>query len=96
MSFGSFGHVTAAEAYPFWLVCVPVVAIGAPFGAWVASRIPRQALLIFVLFLIILEAVTTTVILGWNLKTSLLALVVGVLTAVYFAGMIRHRNLATT
>ena len=94
--FGFAGHETVGLAYPYWLVCAPVVAVGAPFGAWAVSKAPRELVVYFVLFLILLEAVSTTILLGWSGSTGLFALGVGVVTAIYFLAMIRYRNLTRT
>ncbi len=90
--FGFSGHSTALEAFPYWLVCVPVVAIGAPFGAWFVSKIDREILIVFVLCLIVLEATSTVVILGLSAEMGMIASIVAVLSAAYFYGMIRHRS----
>lgn len=39
------------EVFYSWLAAAPIVALGAPLGAWVVSRIPRAPTLIFVSFL---------------------------------------------
>eukprot|EP01043_Picozoa_sp_COSAG02_P028325 COSAG02_NODE_1712_length_11221_cov_93.698346_4_plen_137_part_00 len=40
----------SSEAVGYWLVCVPVVTIGAPVGAWAASHAHRLCLAIGVVF----------------------------------------------
>lgn len=42
-----------------WLVAVPVVVVGAPLGAYVAHRVSRDSIIIFLLTLITIELVTT-------------------------------------
>lgn len=85
-------HPTVTEAFPLWLVCVPVVAIGAPFGAWFVSKIQREVLIVLVLLLIVLEAVTTTLLIGFTKSSGLMAAIVAIFAAGYFAWMIRIRG----
>jgi uncharacterized membrane protein YfcA len=40
-------------------VAVPIVVIGAPLGAWVASKVSAKVLLGFVLSLIAIEVMST-------------------------------------
>ncbi len=47
------------EVWEYWAVAAPVVAVGAPLGAWVASRVHSNAILIFVFVLITAEVVST-------------------------------------
>lgn len=47
------------EAWHYWLVAVPIVILGAPFGAFVASKIKQRYLIIFILALILIELSTT-------------------------------------
>ncbi|MEM1296369.1 MAG: sulfite exporter TauE/SafE family protein [Verrucomicrobiota bacterium] len=90
--FAIMDHPTVEKAFPLWLVCVPVVAIGAPFGAWFVSRIQREVLIVLVLLLIVLEAITTTILIGFTKSSALSAAAVAVFAAVYFAWMIRLRG----
>jgi uncharacterized membrane protein YfcA len=46
------------QAVDFWLVCVPVVVLGAPFGAYVISRIPRLYIAVLLYVLIGVQFVT--------------------------------------
>ncbi len=43
----------------YWLAAAPVVAIGAPFGAWLVPRIQRDHLIYFILLLISLDFAST-------------------------------------
>lgn len=45
--------------WSYWTVCVPIVAVGAPLGAWVASRISRELLIRLIIFLAVLDLVST-------------------------------------
>ncbi|GIW93334.1 MAG: hypothetical protein KatS3mg110_1375 [Pirellulaceae bacterium] len=48
-----------AGVFPHWLAAAPIVAVGAPFGAWVAGRLDRRRLLGWVAFICLLQFVFT-------------------------------------
>jgi len=52
-----------SEAVDYWLVSVPVVVLGAPFGAFVVSRISRLRIAIFLYAVIVAQFVGAVVIL---------------------------------
>ncbi|MEM9481117.1 MAG: sulfite exporter TauE/SafE family protein [Verrucomicrobiota bacterium] len=83
---------TVAAALPYWWVSVPVVACGAPLGAWVVSHAPRDAIVIALLCLITLEVTSTTLIVGWQGDGAILGVGVAVAAALYFGWMLRHRD----
>ena len=66
------------DLFGMWLAAVPVVAIGAPLGSWVASRMQARHLVMFVMSLAVAELVTTAVFLD-DLRSSpaLIAYAVG-------------------
>jgi uncharacterized membrane protein YfcA len=77
----------------YWLVAVPVVVIGAPLGAYVAYRVSRDSIIIFLLTLITIELVTTL----WLVPFTSLAEIVFTVTAVFvctlfFWLMLAYRN----
>ncbi len=43
----------------YWAVCVPIVAVGAPLGAYVISRVPTGVVLAALFLLIVLEVTST-------------------------------------
>jgi uncharacterized membrane protein YfcA len=43
----------------YWLAAVPVVAVGAPLGALICSHMKRHAIVLLLLFLIVLESLST-------------------------------------
>jgi uncharacterized membrane protein YfcA len=65
-----------AEATKFWLVSVPIVAMGAPFGAFVAAHLPQRLLVWGILLLVALETTTT-----------LLFVIIGSRPAVWLSGL---------
>ena len=46
---------------PYWMVCVPIVAVGAPLGAWFVNRCSRKQIISFVLVLISIDVISTLV-----------------------------------
>lgn len=83
---------TIGAALPFWWVSVPVVACGAPLGAWVAARAPRDSIVIACLALIVLEIVSTTLLVGWSAPGLTLGGTAGAGAAAYFAWMLHRRH----
>lgn len=76
----------------YWLVCVPVVSLGAPFGAFVASRVSRDWLVLGLLALIVLDFASTVWIVELSLPAVTLAVVTGLAAAAAFGAMLRHRS----
>lgn len=52
--------------WDYWLACVPVVAIGAPLGAHVLSKLPQRTVIIWVLSLITLDVASTLLVVPLN------------------------------
>lgn len=66
---GFFTHQVLLEdispsVWGYWVVCSPIVAVGAPFGAWVVSKISRDLLIGMILTLVSLDLCSTL----WLLK----------------------------
>ena len=81
-------------ATPYWLVSVPIVAAGAPLGAWVASHIPHHLLIAGIMLLVVVETASTIWIVMLDQKGPQAWLVAGatvVFTALAFAAMLRRR-----
>lgn len=71
-----------AEAINFWLVCIPVVMLGAPFGAYIVNKIKRLAIAYLLYVIIVVQFVAAIVI----IKPSGILIAVSALT--FIAGMI--------
>lgn len=54
-------HAVSAEVFHNWLAAAPIVAVGAPIGAFVVSRLPRTPTLLIVSSLCIVQFVWTLV-----------------------------------
>ena len=78
--------------WEYWLVCVPIVIFGAPFGAWVASRISRDAIIYLLLTLITIELVTTIILIPFTSTMVAFTLITIVVCTIWFAGMLRYRH----
>jgi uncharacterized membrane protein YfcA len=82
--------------WSYWLVAVPVAVIGAPLGAYVASIIKRDHLIVFIVFLLVIELITTL----WLVTLTPLMVVivtVGVLGCIIWFGLMlyyRQKNVA--
>jgi uncharacterized membrane protein YfcA len=75
-----------------WLAAAPVVALGAPFGALIVSRVGRKPTLVFVSILCVLQFAWTLVheralLTAWSVSAALLGVVVFLLV---FQDMYRH------
>ncbi|MEZ6055285.1 MAG: sulfite exporter TauE/SafE family protein [Planctomycetaceae bacterium] len=72
-------YFVSPEVFYHWLAAAPVVALGAPLGAWVVNLIPRAPTLIFVSLLCIGQFVWTITqerVQGWSLIGSLSGILV--------------------
>lgn len=78
--------------WEYWLVAAPVVAFGAPLGAFFASRVPRDVLILFTLALIAVEFLTTLVLVPFTPPMVLVAVLVVALCALSFWGMLLYRR----
>lgn len=93
---GFFFHGVVAQdigiAWEYWLVAIPIVIIGAPLGATIASRITRDAIIYFLLFLISLEVVTTVWLVSFSRQNWIVTAIAVVVFAVLFIGMLIYRS----
>lgn len=93
---GFFFHGVIAQdigiAWEYWLVAIPIVIIGAPLGATIASRITRDAIIYFLLFLISLEVVTTVWLVSFSTQNVIVTVISVAVFAVLFMGMLVYRS----
>lgn len=79
-------------AFDYWLVAIPIVVLGAPLGAFVASYASRDNIILLLLSLISLELVTTLILVPFSSTAIIVtAIAVGV-CVVWFWGMLRYRH----
>jgi hypothetical protein len=78
-------------AYNYWLVCIPVVILGAPFGAYVASHLDRDFIIKGLLFLIGLELVTTLWLIPFTRTITMITAAAVIVCALWFWAMLHFR-----
>lgn len=94
---GFFLHGVVSQdigiAWNYWLVAVPIVVVGAPLGAYFASKVQRDSIIIFLLSLISLELVTTLWLIPFSSLTQVLVTTTAVaVCAVLFWLMLSYRK----
>ena len=94
---GFFLHGVVSQdigiAWNYWLVAVPIVILGAPFGAYIAAKVNRDGIIKFLLFLIGLELVTTLWLIPFNNLTQIVVTAVAVaICAALFWMMLSYRK----
>ena len=78
---------TQPDLFGLWLAAVPVVAIGAPFGSWVASQVSERKLVLLVVALGLLEVLTTVMFLDELHSDVTLILFAAVMGAATLTGL---------
>lgn len=78
--------------WDYWLVAVPIVILGAPFGAMVSSRLKRDQIIYFLLTLITLEVVTTVWLVPMRLEHIAVSLVAVTLCGAWFWSLLNYRH----
>lgn len=77
-----------SQAFEMWVVCVPIVAIFAPLGAFVISKVPRKGVATFLYFILIIQFFGAIWVIKPNLSQlgmCLIVLVGGVSTFLYLS-----------
>lgn len=82
--------------WEYWLVCVPIVILGAPLGAYVAGRVSRDAIIYLLLGLITLELITTVILIPFTPAMITFTWVTVAVCVVWFAAMLIYRQLYVT
>lgn len=81
------------DVWRYWMSCVPIVIFGAPLGAWVCSKIGRDQLIWFLLFLIAIEVASTLWIISITPDRLTILATLTVCTSLLFYGLIRYRRI---
>jgi len=79
-------------SFEMWLVCVPFVAIFAPLGAFVVSKVPRKLVANFLTCILIIQFVGAIWVIKPNLVQAIMSfavLVIGLSSFIYLASMKR-------
>ncbi|MCP4984944.1 MAG: sulfite exporter TauE/SafE family protein [Colwellia sp.] len=77
-----FGSGVAEAAWDYWLVCIPIVVIGAPLGAWFIRNKSRKFIAIILYTSVICQYIGALIILPMDLRLALYSgsvIVVGLL-----------------
>jgi Predicted permeases len=94
--YGFFWHGVVARdisiEWNYWAVCVPIVAIGAPLGALVASIVSRQLILGSFTLLIIIDLISTIVLIEMNAMTSGIMILITLVSSLVFWVMLQWRQ----
>lgn len=81
------------DVWRYWMSCIPIVIFGAPLGAWVCSKIGRDQLIWFLLFLIAIEVASTIWIIPVTPGRLLILSIFTLVAATLFYGLIRARRI---
>jgi len=81
------------DVWRYWMSCVPIVIFGAPLGAWVCSKIGRDQLIWFLLFLIAVEVISTLWLIPITSDRILILAVLTISTSLLFYGLIHYRRI---
>lgn len=85
------GHINN-DLWRYWMSAVPVVIFGAPLGAWFCSRIRRDQLILFLLILIVVELVSTILLVPVDTIGWILLLLSLLISTIVFLLLIRARD----
>jgi uncharacterized membrane protein YfcA len=89
--FGVIEGSIVAE-WNYWAVCVPIVAVGAPLGAWFVSMVGRKWILTALTLLILGDLISTLALIELSAQTGTVMIVLLLLSGASFAGMLRWRH----
>lgn len=81
------------DVWRYWMSCVPIVIFGAPLGSWVCSKIGRDQLIWFLLFLIAIEVITTLWLIPITSDRIAVLTILVLLTSILFYGLIHYRRI---
>lgn len=78
--------------WEYWLVCIPIVILGAPLGAWAASKVGRDTIIYLLLGLITLELVTTVLLIPFTSTMLTVTWITVLVCVVWFGAMLAYRH----
>jgi len=81
------------DVWRYWMSCIPIVIFGAPLGSWVCSKIHRDQLIWFLLFLIAIEVISTLWIIPVTKDRLVILAVLTMFTSLLFYGLIYYRRI---
>nr|WP_245212707.1 sulfite exporter TauE/SafE family protein [Rhodohalobacter sp. SW132] len=80
------------DIWRYLMSCIPIVIFGAPLGAWVCSKIGRDQLIWFLLFLIAIEVISTIWIIPITGERLAILGILTVAVSIMFYGLIYARK----
>lgn len=89
--FGAIEESIVVE-WDYWAVCVPIVAAGAPLGAWFVSMVGRKWILTALTLLILGDLVSTLILIDLSAQAGKVMIVLLLLSGSVFAVMLRWRH----
>lgn len=84
------------DVWRYWMSCVPIVIFGAPLGSWVCSKIERDQLIWFLLFLIAIEVISTLWLIPITIDRIIILATLIIITSLLFYGLIHYRQVKLT
>lgn len=81
-----------AAVWDYWLAAIPVVVLGAPLGAYFASRVHRDWLIYLLLFLIAIEFITTLLFVTLSAFTIALFLAVLLISCQLYYALLKQQH----
>ncbi|MCC5933190.1 MAG: sulfite exporter TauE/SafE family protein [Balneolales bacterium] len=93
--YGAVKQEINPEVWQYWMSCVPVVIFGAPFGAWVCSKIKRDQLLYLLLLLIAVDLGSTLWVVAMTPERILFLVVSSLVASALFYLLLRMRRYVT-
>ena len=80
------------DVWRYWLVAVPIVVVGTPFGVFVGSKVSREFVIIFLLTLITLELMTTLWLVPFTAVMWQITIMATLAFGLSFAAMLYYRH----
>ncbi|NHA03507.1 sulfite exporter TauE/SafE family protein [Mucilaginibacter sp. HC2] len=100
--FGFFIHTSVIkdfqkQAFEMWLICIPFVAVFAPLGSYVISKVSRKAAANFLSIILVVQFIGAMYVLkpvGWHLAMSLIVLASGLVIFALVSKTPRRKELS--
>ena len=78
----------------YWAPCVPIVAVGVPLGAYILSKLPQRAVIVWVLALIAAEVISTLLVIEFTPGRILFVIGTLIIASSWIGFLISTRNAA--
>jgi len=78
--------------WEYWLVCIPIVILGAPLGAWAASLVNRDVIIYLLLTLITMELISTIILIPFTSAMITVTWITMIICTVGFTVMLIYRH----